>query len=48
MIREEELFLHEGHAEQHKLHAALPQHMASWPAPQTPKTAPMFDFHDYY
>jgi hypothetical protein len=29
MMRDEELFLHDGHAEQHRLQAALPQHMAS-------------------
>jgi len=45
MMREEELFLQDGHAEQHMLHAALPQHIANCDAPHTPSTAPILYCH---
>lgn len=41
MIRLDVEFLQVGHAEQHKLQAALPQQQAKEPALQIPKIAPM-------
>lgn len=41
MSRVEVELAHDGHAEQHKEHAALPQQHASCAAEQSPKTAPM-------